>query len=163
MNYRRLRTPLLVAHIATSVGFLGAVAVFFCLALTGLMASDVALANASYAVMPRITWAVIVPLAAVSLAVGILQSALSPWGLIRHYWVVVKFTMTVVIAVVLVLQMGTIERLGDAGIRAAIGSAESSARYSVLLHSGAGLVALLVTLVLSVAKPKGSTGWSPAE
>lgn len=162
MTYRRVRAPLLIAHIATSVGFFGAVAVFFCLALTGLMASDVALANASYAVMPRITWAVIVPLAAVSLAVGILQSVLSPWGLIRHYWVVAKFAMTVVIAVVLVLQTGTIERLGDAGIQAAIGSVEWSARYSVLLHSGAGLLALLVTLVLSVAKPKGLTGWSRA-
>jgi hypothetical protein len=162
MIYRRLRTPLLVAHIATSVGFFGAVAVFFCLALTGLVVSDVALANASYAVMPRITWSIIVPLAAVSLAVGVLQSVLSPWGLIRHYWVVVKFAMTIVIAGVLILQTGTIERLGEAGTQAAIGNAEWAARYSVLLHSGAGLVALLVTLVLSVAKPKGLTGWSRA-
>ena len=82
MSYRRLRTPLLVAHIASSVGFLGAVAVFFCLAVSGLVASDARLVNASYAVMPRITWFVIVPLAAASLAVGILQSVLSPWRLI---------------------------------------------------------------------------------
>jgi hypothetical protein len=159
MSYRRLHMPLLVAHIASSVGFLGAVAVFFCLAVSGLVASDGRLVNASYAIMPQITWFVIVPLAAVSLAVGVLQSLLSPWGLIRHYWVVVKFAMTVVIAGVLILQTGTIERLGDAGSQSAIGSAEWAARYSVLLHSGAGLVALLVTLVLSVAKPKGLTGW----
>lgn len=160
MIYRRLRTPLLVAHIAMSVGFFGAVAVFFCLAVTGLMVSDVALANASYAVMPQITWSVILPLAAVSLIVGILQSVLSPWGLVRHYWVVVKLAMTVVIAGVLILQTGTIERLGDAGTQAAIESAGRAARYSVVLHSGVGLVALLVTLVLSVAKPKGLTGWN---
>lgn len=160
MTYRRLRTPLLVAHIATSVGFFGAVAVFFCLAVTGLMVSDVALANASYAVMPQITWSVILPLAAVSLIVGILQSVLSPWGLVRHYWVVVKLAMTVVIAGVLILQTGTIERLGDAGTQAAIESAGRAARCSVVLHSGVGLVALLVTLVLSVAKSKGLTGWN---
>lgn len=104
MTYRSLRTPLLVAHIASSVGFLGAVAVFFCLAVAGFVASDGRLVNASYAVMPQVTWVVIVPLGAASLAVGVLQSALSPWGLFRHYWVIVKLAMTVVILGVLMVQ-----------------------------------------------------------
>jgi hypothetical protein len=159
MTYRNLRTGLLVAHIATSVGFFGAVLVFFCLAVTGLLSAEYALANASYAVMPRITWFVIVPLAAVSLAVGILQSVLSPWGLVRHYWVLVKFGMTVVIAAVLLIQTPTIDHLGGEGIRSAAETMAWEARYSVVLHSGAGLVALLVVLILSVAKPKGHTGW----
>jgi hypothetical protein len=159
MSYRRLRKPLLVAHIASSVGFLGAVAVFFCLAAAGLVASEVRLVNASYAVMPQVTWFVLLPLAAASLSVGILQSVLSPWGLVRHYWVLVKLAMTVIITGVLILQIGTIERLGNAGIQATVGNTDWAARYSVLLHSGAGLIALLVVLALSVAKPQGLTGW----
>ncbi|UVC06847.1 hypothetical protein IHQ71_16485 [Rhizobium sp. TH2] len=159
MSYRRLRMPLLVAHIASSVGFLGAVAVFFCLAVSGLVASDGRLVNASYAVMPQITWFVIVPLAAVSLAVGVLQSLLSPWGLIRHYWVVVKFAMTVLITFVLMLQTNMIDGLGASASARELGVMHLSARYSVLLHSGVGMLALLVVLVLSVVKPKGTTGW----
>lgn len=159
MTYRNLRTGLLVAHIATSVGFFGAVLVFFCLAVTGLLSAEYALANSSYAVMPGITWLVIVPLAGMSLAVGVLQSVLSPWGVVRHYWVLVKLVMTVVIAAVLLIQTPTIDRLGAAGIRSVTETMDWEARYSVLLHSGAGLAALLVVLILSVAKPKGQTGW----
>jgi len=159
MTYRNLRTALLVAHIATSVGFFGAVLVFFCLAVTGLLSAEYALANASYAVMPRITWLVIVPLAAMSLAVGVLQSVLSPWGLVRHYWVLIKLVMTVVIAAVLLIQTPTIDRLGAAGIRSAAETMDWEARYSVLLHSGAGLAVLLAVLVLSVVKPQGLTWW----
>jgi hypothetical protein len=158
MSRQSTRKALLVLHIATSVGFLGAVSVFFALAVTGMMVSDPGLANASYAVMPRVTWFVIVPLAAAALAIGILQSLLSPWGLVRHYWVIVKLAMTVLIAGVLMLQTSTIDRLGALAQQADLGSA-LQARYSVLFHSGAGIVALLVVLVLSVVKPRGLTGW----
>lgn len=159
MTYHSLRTTLLVAHIATSVGFLGAVLVFFCLAVIGLLSAEYTLANASYAVMPGITWLVIVPLAAVSLAVSVLQSVLSPWGLVRHYWVLVKLVMTVAITAVLLVQTPTIDRLGDTGMRVAIGNADFGARYSVMVHSGAGLMVLLGLLILSVAKPPGRTRW----
>lgn len=162
MTYRNLRTGLLVAHIATSVGFFGAVLVFFCLAVTGLLSANHALANASYAVMPRMAWLVIIPLAGMSLALGVLQSVVSPWGLVRHYWVAVKLAITVVITAVLMVQTPTINRLGEAGARSAIGNADLSERFAVLVHSGAGLIALLAVLVLSVAKPKGLTGWGSA-
>lgn len=162
MTYRSLRTPLLVAHIASSVGFLGAVAVFFCLAVAGFVASDGRLVNASYAVMPQVTWVVIVPLGAASLAVGVLQSALSPWGLFRHYWVIVKLAMTVVILGVLMVQTPTIDGLGEAGLRSAVADVDWALRFSVLLHSGVGLIALLVVLILSVVKPQGLTGWGGA-
>jgi hypothetical protein len=161
MSYRNLRTHLLVAHIATSVGFFGAVLVFFCLAVTGLSSAESSLANASYAVMSQIIWLVIVPLAVLSLAVGVLQSVRSPWGLARHYWVLVKLIMSVAITAVLLAQTPTIDRLGDAGMRAAISNADFGARYSVMVHSGAGLMVLLVVLILSVAKPSGRTPWGP--
>lgn len=159
LSYRSLRTSLLVVHLARSVGLFGAVLVFFCLALTGLLVAEPDLVNASYAVMPTITWSAEVPLAAASLAVGMVQSLTSPWGLIRHYWVVVKLAMTVFITSVVLIQTPTINRLGAAGIRSAAVTLDWEARYSVLVHSGAGLAALLVVLDLSIAKPRGLTGW----
>jgi hypothetical protein len=160
VSYHLLRKPLLVAHIGTSVGLLGAVLVFFCLSALGIAMSDPKSANAFYAVMPQVTWLVIVPLAVASTAIGILQSLLSPWGLIRHYWVVLKLVMTVLITAVLLLQTGTIDRLGAIAARASLEVPDTEARYSVLLHSGAGFLALLVVLILSVVKPQGLTGWS---
>ena len=49
------RKSLLVVHIGTSVGFMGAVAVSFCLAVAGLVAGNDASAKAFYSVMPTVT------------------------------------------------------------------------------------------------------------
>jgi hypothetical protein len=154
------RKTLLVVHIGTSVGFMGAVAVFFFLAVAGLLAGNDASANAFYTVMPTVTWWVIVPLAFASIAVGLLQAALSPWGLVRHYWVVVKLAMTLLITAVLMIQTPSIDALGllAASPKAMMG--DIGARYSVLVHSGGGIAALAVVLVLSVVKPRGLTGWA---
>lgn len=153
------RKSLLVVHIATSVGFMGAVAVFFCLAVAGLLAGNDASAKAFYAVMPTATWWVIVPLAFASLAVGLLQAALGPWGLVRHYWVVVKLAVTVLITAVLLIQTPSIGKLGLIAASPEAMMGDIGARYSVLVHSGAGIAALAVVLVLSVVKPRGLTGW----
>ena len=160
MTPRYPRKSLLVAHIGTSVGFLGSVAVFFCLAVSGLGFDDPKAGSAFYAVMPTVTWWVVVPLALASLLIGIVQAAVSPWGLVRHYWVVVKLAMTDVITAVLLMQLRTIDRLGEIAASPSPVAFDPGARYSVLLHSGAGMLALLVVLVLSVVKPTGLTGWS---
>jgi hypothetical protein len=154
------RKTLLVMHVGTSVGFLGAVTVFFCLAVAGLASADPTNAKAFYAVMPTVTWWVVVPLAFASLAIGIFQAALSPWGLVRHYWVVVKLAMTIAITAVLMTQTPSIDRLGHIATTSSASMDEALARYSVLLHSGAGIVAIIVVLVLSVVKPRGLTGWA---
>lgn len=160
MTVRYPRKTLLVVHIGTSVGFMGAVAVFLCLAVVGLLAGNHASANAFYAVMRTITWWVIVPLAFASIAVGVLQAALSPWGLVRHYWVVVKLAMTALITAVLMIQTPSIDALGLIAASPEAMMGDIGARYSVLVHSGAGMIAITVVLVLSIVKPRGLTGWA---
>jgi hypothetical protein len=58
--------------------------------------------------MQLVTEFVIVPLSLASLAIGLLQSLGTRWGLFRHYWVLAKLLLTVVATVVLLLQTGTI-------------------------------------------------------
>src|SRR6476469_7788565 len=101
-NARKLA---LATHVATTVGSLGAVAAFLALALSGLASQDAGIRHAVYPAMELITWFVIVPVILASLLSGIVSSVGTPWGLFRHYWVVVKLLLTVFAAVVLLFQL----------------------------------------------------------
>ena len=50
--------------------------------------------RAAYPAMELAARFVIVPLAFASLLTGVIQSLGTPWGLFRHYWVLVKLLLT---------------------------------------------------------------------
>lgn len=153
----RLRKTVLTAHVATSAGWLGAVAAYLALDVTASTSADVELVRACYAGMAVLASTVIVPLAVASLAVGVLNALGTPWGLLRHYWVVVKLLLTAVALAVLLLESRTIRALADAA------STVSDPRTlpGTLPHSVGGLLVLLVITALSTVKPSGLTryGW----
>jgi hypothetical protein len=151
------RKLLLTLHIITSMGLVGAVASFLALAIVGLSAGGPPV----YPAMDLVTAYLIVPLAVISLAIGTFQSLVTPWGLIRHYWVVVKLILTVVVVVVLWMQTGNIRMLAMQPV-GADGPELAAARASMVLHAGGGLVVLLGAVILSVYKPRGLTryGWN---
>ncbi len=147
----------LTAHVTVSVGWGGAVAAFLALAVTGLLTADVEAARGAYLALEVATY-VIVPLAVATLASGVVSSVTTAWGLFRHYWVVVKLGVTVVAVVVLLLQLPLIAYLADAARAAApFDEKAGEARRSLVVHSGAGLLVLLVPPVLGVYKPRGLT------
>ena len=76
------RKILLVTHISTSVGLLGAVAGFLLLAIIGLTSGDLQLARSVYPAMDLITRLLILPLVLASLGVGVVQSLATPLGLV---------------------------------------------------------------------------------
>ncbi|MEO7015083.1 MAG: DUF2269 domain-containing protein, partial [Leifsonia sp.] len=71
----------LTAHVTTSIGWVGAVAVFLALAVAGLTNQNAELVRSSYAVMGLIGWVVIVPLCFASFATGVISSLGTSWGL----------------------------------------------------------------------------------
>ena len=154
-----LRKLALTGHVASSVGWLGAVAGFLTLAVAGLIGKDAQTVRAAYLAMELIARFVIVPLAFASLATGIVQSLGTPWGLFRHYWVLAKLLVTVLATAVLLLQMGTIGHVAEeASAETALSGAElREARASLVVHAGGGLLVLLVPTALSVYKPRGVT------
>ena len=83
----------------------------------------------------------------------------TPWGLFRHYWVLVKLLLTVFATIILLLHMPTVSYF--AGVAAETDSANLGGLRGELLHAGGGLLVLLVTTTLSVYKPRGMTpyGW----
>jgi hypothetical protein len=70
----------LTAHIAASVGWLGAVVAFLGLAIVGLVSPDAQTVRGAYLVMEPVGWFVLVPLALASLLTGLVQSLGTTWG-----------------------------------------------------------------------------------
>jgi hypothetical protein len=153
-----LRKFALTAHVTSSVGLLGSIAAFLALAVAGLISQDAQMLRAAYLAMELIARFVIVPLALASLLSGLIQSLGTPWGLFRHYWVVVKLLLTLFATVVLLVKM---ELIGYAA-RVAAGTTLSradllAAGIQLVVHAAGGLLVLLVPAVLSVYKPSGVT------
>jgi hypothetical protein len=154
----RLRRIALTAHVSASVGWLGAVAGFLALAVTGLRSEDPQLTRGAYLAIELTTWWVILPFAAASLLTGVVSSLGTTWGLIRHYWVVAKLLITLFSTAVLVMHVQAIERLGRAAAeRVTLSFDLHQAQVMMVVASGAALGALLVLTALSVYKPRGLT------
>src|SRR6267378_951832 len=157
-----LRKFALTAHVTFSVGLLGSIAAFLALAVAGLISQDAQMVRAAYLAMELIARFVIVPLAFASLLTGLIQSLGTPWGLFRHYWVVVKLLLTVFAAVVLLVKMELIGYAARVAAETTLSRVHlRAAGIQLVVHAAGGLLVLLVPAVLSVYKPPGVTryGW----
>jgi hypothetical protein len=158
----RFRKFVLVAHVTSSVGSLGAVAVFLALAVVGLTSQDAQMVRAAYVANGLIAWYIILPLILAALVIGVVQSLATPWGLFRHYWVLAKFLLTVLTIIVLLLQMDGIGHIAAVAAETTLSGADLlGLRRSLRLHAAGGLLVLLVLVALSIYKPRGMTryGW----
>lgn len=152
-----LRKVVLTGHVVSSIGWLGAVLAYIALDLTAATSQDVQLVRAAYLSMELIVVYAIVPLALASVLTGLINAVGTSWGLFRHYWVLVKFLLTIFASAVLLLETQTIRYL--AGVAAS--GTDPRELPATLPHSIGGLVVLLIATILSVYKPRGITryGW----
>jgi uncharacterized membrane protein len=154
----RLRKLALTAHVTSSVGWLGAVAGFLALAIAALRSQGPETVRASYSAMELTGWYVIVPFCVASLITGLVMSLGTPWGLFRHYWVLVKFLITVISALILFGFTQTLTSLGEMAADPTLSMGElGNLKQSPVLHSGGGLLAIFVATMLAVYKPWGMT------
>jgi len=151
------RKFVLVVHITSSLGLLGAVVSFLALAIVGLISADPDTARASYVSMDAIAWFVILPLAVVTLLIGLIQSLGTAWGVFRHYWVLAKLVVAIFVILILSLQMGMISEVAEAARQGLLAPTLFEARLSMVVHAGGGLLVLLIPAALSVYKPRGKT------
>jgi len=157
-----LRKLVRTGHIVFTVGWLGAVAGFFALAVTGLNSRDVQTVRAVYFAMKLITWSVILPFSFIPLLLtGPLLSLGTPWGLFRHYWIITKLVINILSVLVLVLHLQPINYLARAATESTLSSADHSLQLQMVIASGAALGAILAATALAVYKPRGVTpyGW----
>ena len=153
-----LRKLALTAHVTSAVGWLGAVACFLALAIAGLTSREAQEMRTAYLAMELIGWYVIVPLCSASLLTGVVQALGTPWGLFRHYWILVKLVIAVVSTILLLLHMQATSRLAGAAMETIFSSADlARLRIQLTADAGAALLALLVATTLAIYKPRGTT------
>lgn len=148
------RKALVSLHVVTSVGWNGVALAQVVLAITGATAGDPSLRHHAFVLMRVFDLALNVPLGFAALLTGLLLSWLQPWGVFLHWWVTLKFTLTLAVLTFAGVQMRVwVERAGEAS---RVGS--DGVPTTAILVTGIAFNALLVTAtVLSVAKPGGRT------
>ena len=151
-----LRRITFTTHVTSSVGWIGAVLVFLALAALGLSSQDERTVRGAYLVMAPSAWFVLVPLAHASLVSGIAVSLGTPWGLIRHYWVISKLVITAFSTVTLMIYMRTFRQMAAVAADPVV-ELGLVRNPSPLLHAILALVLLLAATALAIYKPFGLT------
>jgi hypothetical protein len=149
----------LTVHLTSSVGWIGAVAVYLALGVAAVTSPETQTIRAAWTAMEVTGWWVIVPLAIAALLTGLMMSLGTHWGLFRHYWVLISLGLTVLCTVVLVVHMPTVT--ATAPLAQTAQGADLRALGGDLFHPAVGLLVLLAITVLNVYKPAGVTpyGW----
>ena len=153
-----LRKFALTSHVASSVGWFGAVATFLALALAGVTSRDAQLVRAAYLAMHLVTWFVIVPASLAAFVTGLVQSLGTSWGLFRHYWIVAKLLLTTIATILLLVHTQPIDRVSNLAAAAALTAGDLwQVRLQLVGDASAALFVLFGTTLLSVYKPWGLT------
>lgn len=151
----RLSKLMLISHIVFSLGWFGTVAAFLVLSIAGVTGNEETV-KACYLGMDLIAWFVILPFCLCSLITGLSQAIFSHWGLLDHWWIVVKLILTLIATVVLLVHMQPISYLGKVASDSPLSLNElTSLRIRLIADAGAAMLVLLTTTTISVYKPWG--------
>ena len=147
---RRARAALLTVHVAVSVGWLGLDGALVALEVTSLTSGDPAVQGGIAAAMGALASWVLIPVVFTSLISGLVLALSTPWGLVRHWWVLAKCGIAVTLtAAGLALMLPRLDQV-------VTGEGEP-AQLQMLLARSLALVLLLAATGLSVIKPWGKT------
>lgn len=145
----RWRRLLLTAHLAVSVGLVGAALVLIALGVSSLRGADPEIV---YPAAHLVDAWVVIPLAALALVTGVIQAISSGRGLLQYWWVTVKLVVTAVtfIAVAFLLE----PRLAANANAARAGQVFTTAqRLPLAIAPSMAAALLLFNVTLGIYKP----------
>jgi hypothetical protein len=151
-----LRKVIRTVHVTSSVGWFGATAALFALGFIEWISQDGEIVRAAIIGMSMTAWYVAIPLSLASLFTGLVSSLDTPWGLLRHYWVLLKLLITVSIAIIWLLYAMELSPIAN-GVLVWRGSLLVWRNPSPMLHAVGALLLLGLATVLSMYKPTGMT------
>ncbi|WP_046563912.1 hypothetical protein [Micromonospora sp. HK10] len=142
------RKALLTLHLVTALGWLGTDLVLLTLGVAGLRGAD---PDVVYPTAGLLVTYLFAPLSVAVWLIGVASALLTPWGLLRWRWVLVKLVLTtVMLGLVLLLLTPRIRHLGALG-----GAASPHLRVDLVVPPAVSSTLLLVATVLSTYKPWG--------
>ncbi|WP_318279315.1 hypothetical protein [Agrococcus baldri] len=153
---QRWRKAALVLHILGAGTWIGIDVLVAVLVLVGWFSPDAQLAGLAYRALGTFVVAPMLAAALVTLGTGLLLGLGTRWGLVRHWWVLVKLVLNVVLAVLIVvaLQPG-MEAVVAHGEALAGGAAPSGDVRTLFFPPAVSLAALSLATALAVVKPWG--------
>lgn len=157
-----LRKLGLSLHVLLSVAWVGAIGAFLTLAVASF-SRDPAIARAAYLMMGVVGRGALLPLSVGALVSGIVQSLGTRWGLLRHYWVLVKLVLTsLAVAGLFVHQTTAIAEAAriaaDAATPVLASGRLKELGVQLFADSALALAALLAITLIAVFKPWGLVG-----
>lgn len=151
----RVRKGVLVAHIVAAGAWIGLDVMLGVLVFTPLLTSDTAVAALCYQAMPLLFWPILLS-GLTSLATGVVLGLGTHHGLVRHWWVLVKLGLNIVLTSLVVVLLGPgMDEAAEAGRRLAAGVPAGIDLSSMVFPPLVSGASLLVAVVLSVYKPWG--------
>ncbi|HWD06605.1 MAG TPA: hypothetical protein VG674_29615 [Amycolatopsis sp.] len=147
----RWRQVVVWLHVVSSIAWMSQAMALMTLSLVAL-AGDAATGAAAMSMSRRLDTALLAPLANAAAFTGLVLAGATAWGFFRHWWVLVKFGLTLVQLYAGIFVLSPV-----------LESAAATGTTSWRLAAGAGLMAggLAFQAWVSVAKPWSRTPWSP--
>lgn len=133
----------------SAVSLIGADLVLVALGISGVRGADPqTVYPAAYLVE---SW-LVTPLVVVALGTGVLQAVLSPWGLVRYWWVTIKLATTALFTLLVVFVL--VPRLAETAGAATAGQAFTAAeRLPLAIVPLVAIAVLVLNVVLGISKP----------
>jgi hypothetical protein len=147
------RKLLVALHVVTSIGWMGQALALFTLIMYGLSSGD---RRSAYQMATVIDEHLLASLCNAAAFTGIMLAALTPWGFFRHWWVLVKFaiTLTQLYSGIFVLSPN-LAAATDAAVQGRDRPVGALAAGSLLMAS-----AIAFQAWVSLAKPWRRTPWA---
>ena len=147
------RKLLLTVHVVATVSVLGTDLALLTLGLAGLGGAD---PRTTYPAAHLVGARLVAPLAVVSLGTGVLLGLLTPWGLLRYWWVAIKLAITAVLtALVLFVLVPRLGAVAGAATGPAPGLLPGGERLPLVVAPAVASTLLALNVALAIFKP----GW----
>lgn len=154
---RVARKVWLTLHIGIGVGWLGVALAMLVLSIVGVTTDRHEVRHGAYVLMETFNIALAIPSVFLAIITGAVVSLGTPWGLVKHRWVLAKLIIALSLPVLATVEGPWIDELMA---RSEDPAAEPGGTGMLLVGAMALFLALLWTAtILSVFKPGGRTRW----
>lgn len=154
-----LRKQLLTLHIISTMVWLGSASSYIPIGIYVVNSQDAEMIRFAIQIMSIIVNFIVVPVAFVSLLTGVILSLGTRWGLLRHYWIVVKLLLNVFAVIMLVNYAVLLSRAAAIAAQTTWSSADIEILQAPnhISHPIGSVVIVVTATILSVYKPRGMT------
>ena len=158
----KTRKMVLLLHVVCAVGWLGLHIGNVTLAITGLVTDDPGTQQTAFRAVNLLGGMLLIPISLLAFTTGVTLALGTRWGLVRHWWVLTKFVLTLIPVLLIPLSLlpgyrdladqvnaapaDQVVDIGDTGVSLIIAAIVSTTMY-------------LTSVTLSVFKPWGRTKW----